>query len=72
MEMHESFIKQEAQRGYEAYSKSTNNKNFRGEEMPAWSELPLAIQKAWQAAAFTIAQDTLISEESIKANNEEV
>ena len=37
--------------GYEAYSKSTNNKNFRGEEMPKYDELPEAIKKAWEAAA---------------------
>ena len=40
-----------AQQAYAAYSASTGNKNFRGEEMPAWEELPPAIQAAWNAAA---------------------
>ncbi len=35
---------------YRAYSASTGNKNFRGEPMPAWDELPQAIRTAWQAA----------------------
>lgn len=39
-----------AKMGYEAYSKSTGNKNFRGEEMPKWEALPEAIQTAWIAA----------------------
>lgn len=39
-----------AQLGYEAYSRSTNNKNFRGQEMPKFDELPAAIKNAWVAA----------------------
>ncbi len=35
---------------YRAYSASTSNKNFRGEPMPAWSDLPQAIRTAWDAA----------------------
>ncbi len=37
--------------GYEAYSQSTGNKNYRGEEMPKWEDLPEKIQNAWIAAA---------------------
>lgn len=36
---------------YKAYSASTGNKNYRGEPMPLWSDLPAAIQVAWEAAA---------------------
>lgn len=36
---------------YRAYAASTGNRNFRGEPMPAWSELPLPIRVAWEAAA---------------------
>jgi len=43
-------IEKLAQAAYMAYGKSTNNKNFRGEEMPTWELLPTAIQNAWIAA----------------------
>ena len=36
---------------YRAYATSTGNKNFRGEPMPAFEDLPRAIQIAWEAAA---------------------
>lgn len=36
---------------YHAYGATTNHKNFRGEPMPAWPDLPGAIQLAWRAAA---------------------
>jgi hypothetical protein len=39
-----------AKGAYGAYGLSTNNKNFRGEEMPKWDELPEAIRSAWKAA----------------------
>lgn len=45
-----------AELGYIAYSKSTNNKNFRGDEMPKWKDLPEAIQKAWMAATDEIIE----------------
>ena len=35
---------------YRAYAASTGNKNFRGEQMPAFEDLPRPIQIAWQAA----------------------
>ncbi|BDI33427.1 hypothetical protein CCAX7_54780 [Capsulimonas corticalis] len=35
---------------YRAYAASTGNKNFRGEPMPAFDDLPVAIQTAWEAA----------------------
>ena len=35
---------------YEAYAQTTDNKNFRGEEMPKFGELPGKIQEAWIAA----------------------
>jgi hypothetical protein len=39
---------------YRAYSVSTGNKNFRGEPMPAWADLPESIQAAWAAAVFQV------------------
>jgi hypothetical protein len=38
-----------AQRFYEAYAKHTGWKNFMGDSMPPWHQLPLRIQEAWQA-----------------------
>jgi hypothetical protein len=35
---------------YRAYAASTGNKNFRGEPMPEFSQLPQAIKVAWEAA----------------------
>jgi hypothetical protein len=35
---------------YRAYAASTGNKNFRGEPMPAFDDLPTGIQTAWEAA----------------------
>jgi hypothetical protein len=43
-----------AKGAYSAYGLSTNNKNFRGEEMPTWEALPLPIQTAWKAAAKSV------------------
>jgi len=40
-----------AEGAYSAYGRSTGNKNFRGEEMPKWEDLPESIRAAWSAAA---------------------
>lgn len=36
---------------YEAYGRVTEHKNFRGEPMPEFEDLPERIQQAWEAAA---------------------
>jgi len=36
---------------YQAYGESTDWKNFRGDKMPEWEELPEAIQEAWRIAS---------------------
>lgn len=41
--------------GYDAYGRSTGWKNFLGDPMPKWEELPRPIQEAWMAAAVAIA-----------------
>lgn len=49
--------------GYEAYGKSTGNKNYQGLEMPKWENLTPAIQQAWRAAAMAIVlTNTPVSE----------
>lgn len=40
-----------ARSAYEAYAAVTDRKNFRGEPMPEWVDLPPAIRTAWEAAA---------------------
>ncbi|MCG7524928.1 hypothetical protein MHW47_10830 [Streptomyces sp. OfavH-34-F] len=40
-----------AQDAYEAYAKSTDNKNVRGDELPAWGELGTPVQNGWRLAA---------------------
>lgn len=35
---------------YRAYAASTGNKNFRGDPMPEFDALPVAIRTAWEAA----------------------
>jgi hypothetical protein len=40
-----------ASEGYAAYGVSTGNKNFRGDPMPVWKDLPEPIRVAWQEAA---------------------
>lgn len=35
---------------YRAYAASTGNKNFRGDPMPAFADLPQPIRTAWEAA----------------------
>ena len=40
-----------AERAYQAYGNATDHRNFRGEPMPAWDDLPQTIQDAWTAAA---------------------
>ncbi len=39
-----------ARQAYAAYADSAGGKNFRGEPMPEWLQLPEAIQNAWIAA----------------------
>lgn len=39
-----------AQKAYAAYSKTTNNKNFLGKQMPKWESLPDNIKQAWKNA----------------------
>lgn len=43
-----------AREGYEAYAESSGNKNFQGNPMPTWDELPEPIRHHWRAAAARI------------------
>jgi hypothetical protein len=40
-----------AEEMYDAYGATTDYKNFRGDPMPAFGDLPEAIRNAWEAAA---------------------
>lgn len=44
---------------YQAYGKTTDFKNFRGDPMPSWDELPVPQREAWVAAAvYAVAELT--------------
>jgi hypothetical protein len=49
---------------YVAYSAAADYKNFCGEPMPSWGDLPTAIQRAWIAASHAIAQALLLANQS--------
>lgn len=41
---------------YLAYGESTGHRNFQGDAMPAWKDLPEAIRAAWEAAAEAVIE----------------
>jgi hypothetical protein len=45
-----------SQQSYEAYGFSTDFKNYQGNPMPTWEQLPEAIQDAWTASVIRIAK----------------
>jgi len=45
-----------AELAYQAYGAVTDFKNFRGEPMPEFRDLPETIQKAWEAATRIVYQ----------------
>jgi hypothetical protein len=49
-EIDQSFI-EVAKDGYKAYGEVVDYKNYAGNPMPAWEELPEKIQEAWIAAS---------------------
>lgn len=48
-----------AKTAYEAYGQETNHKNYRGEPMPEWDELPEQIKGAWIQAAGSVVRTML-------------
>lgn len=47
---------------YHAYGQTTDFKNFRGEPMPAFDDLPDPIKRAWVAAAEAVAHHVAANE----------
>lgn len=47
---------QTAQNAYHAYGDSTGWKNFLGNPMPAWEDLPATIQQAWRDATKSVVE----------------
>lgn len=45
--------------GYEAYGESTGHKNYQGQPMPGWNELPDRTQLAWIEATGAILQHNM-------------
>lgn len=50
-----------ARQAYEAYGATTDYKNFMGDPMPTWRELPLRIREAWVAASLRV-RDVVLTE----------
>lgn len=48
---------------YDAYGRTTGNKNYQGLEMPTWENLTPTIRSAWINAALTVLQHTVPGEE---------
>ncbi|MGW6296700.1 hypothetical protein [Streptomyces sp. NPDC055058] len=48
-----------ARKAYAAYGGATGGKNFRGEPMPAWTDLPPKTRTAWEVAAEAVAREVL-------------
>lgn len=46
-----------AEIAYRAYGKRTAWKNYQGQPMPDWFELPATIQSAWRAAAWAVVAE---------------
>lgn len=43
-----------AKLAYEAYGEQMKWKNFLGEPMPTWDDLPLPIKAGWERATFAV------------------
>lgn len=56
-----------AQSAYAAYGEATDHQNYQGLPMPEWPDLGDQIQKAWIAAAGTVALDLLASFAGIRS-----
>ena len=50
-------FKEYAERAYKAYGDKADWKNFRGDPMPEWGDLPENIRTYWQAAAVQVITD---------------
>jgi hypothetical protein len=46
-----------AKAAYHAYGKTTDFKNYQGNPMPAWDDLPPKIQEAWVNASKAILKE---------------
>ena len=42
---------------YQTYGKSTNFKDFQGNPMPTWEQLPVTIQEAWRNAVLSVVRE---------------
>ena len=56
---------------YRAYAASTGNKNFRGEEMPAFDDLPFEIRTAWGASVRQVADIMTNGVDAINGDGEQ-
>ncbi len=52
---------------YHAYGRSTNFRNFQGNKMPGWEELPEPIKNAWIASGQAISR-AIAAREKVQRN----
>ena len=64
--LEEEFFVQLAEDAYLAYGKTTDFKNFQGNPMPEWKDLPEKIREAWYAAADSVFQGLEAAEKILK------
>ena len=57
-----------ARLAYHAYGSQTNFKNFQGNPMPEWHELPENIRKAWCKAASAVENEVRKGNSQIGGN----
>lgn len=60
-----SVLDQYAARAYRAYGQFTDNKNFMGNEMPRWEDLPEKIRGAWHATVQHLIDDLGVDRDRI-------
>lgn len=52
----ESELRRLARIGYEAYGDKAEWKNFSGDKMPSWDEVPEHIKEKWEAAVSAVVR----------------
>jgi len=52
----EEYLWELAKLGYESYTADSGNKNFKGDECPAWDDLPQPIRDHWLAAVKAVVR----------------
>jgi hypothetical protein len=54
-----------AKAAYAAYGEAVDNRNFQGDPMPSWTDLPAPIRAAWKLAAEAVRSEVETSDRRI-------